>query len=683
MHSLHSELVYFYCMLTPKKHRFIVIAIIAFVLVCLQWPYFSSYPTSIHAWAQSDFFSISRGFMRNGFNFFLPEEYIYNKQFPHDWRVADTTTITAVNFPIHQYVVALLMKLFGSEGPEIYRWYSFSFGMLGLNYLYKLSRVLRLNDIQSTMIVLLAAFSPIFLFYQANFLTSLPALATTIWGVYHYLKFLTNDAQRNWRYAIILLTLSALTRTTFIIPLVAVSAHYVFQMMRQKNRNFRPLVVAAIGCCCVLAYQLYNNSLSARYGSHFLSSLRPVRSYDELTSFLGAIYENWQDDYFSSVQWLFLLVLMCLSLSKAPRILHLNSSHPTFFILIYLLGCVSFFAAMGQQFVFHDYYFLDTFFLPILLVSVLGIRFFPALITIAQIRYTLFGITAFLMLLGGWSKLRERYEPNPNDLVSRTIAAFASAPELLDRNHVPKDAKILVFGAYGPNAPFMMMDRKGYSVDHIDPDFFKTILTWDIDYVMVSHFFLKEVLIPSFPYVTQYLVPVSTNFEVSLFRLSQSPQAGDLSHRMQTGPKSYRYYTTTTPTYLGDRYWEFLPKVERMDSSYLFSVGTSNQFGFKWITETTSLMKDKNPDILHVRLKVKLADPGAGHEIDVFGLKDGNSLFFHPFRLNELVKNTPEWQWVGLSDALPAIDGAYTIGFHHCNTGGTTVLIDSVQIGVY
>ena len=87
----------------------------------LQRNYMDEYPTHIHAWAEQDHYALALGFINNGFDLFHPETMIYNKQFPGWWQEPSATTITSADFPIHEYIVALLMKLFGTTSPWVFR----------------------------------------------------------------------------------------------------------------------------------------------------------------------------------------------------------------------------------------------------------------------------------------------------------------------------------------------------------------------------------------------------------------------------------------------------------------------------------------------------------------------------------------------------------------------------------
>ena len=65
-----------------------IIALIFIILSGLftQWSYMNEFPSFIHAWSQTDRYAIALGFVNNDLDFFHPETFIYNKQFPHKWK---------------------------------------------------------------------------------------------------------------------------------------------------------------------------------------------------------------------------------------------------------------------------------------------------------------------------------------------------------------------------------------------------------------------------------------------------------------------------------------------------------------------------------------------------------------------------------------------------------------------
>src|SRR5438067_11466151 len=68
------------------------------------------FPSFHHSWSQSDRYALAIGFLRNGLDFFHPQTF----------NLITTNGITQVDFPIHDYLVALMMKLTGVHQPFIF-----------------------------------------------------------------------------------------------------------------------------------------------------------------------------------------------------------------------------------------------------------------------------------------------------------------------------------------------------------------------------------------------------------------------------------------------------------------------------------------------------------------------------------------------------------------------------------
>jgi hypothetical protein len=68
-------------MTSSTKNIFILsgLLILSFVY---HHKYINEFPSHIHAWAQSDRYALSLGFLDNGLNFLKPQTFTYNHQFP-------------------------------------------------------------------------------------------------------------------------------------------------------------------------------------------------------------------------------------------------------------------------------------------------------------------------------------------------------------------------------------------------------------------------------------------------------------------------------------------------------------------------------------------------------------------------------------------------------------------------
>src|ERR1039457_5368121 len=134
--------------------KYSVIIILMLTGLVFQWKYLNEFPSHIHAWAQSDRYALALGFNRNEFDFFRPQTYVLNHQFPGGLQFANKSTITAVDFPIHDYMAALLMNLFGATSPWCFRLYILAYSLIGLFFLYKTCDLLLNDKIISILIVI-------------------------------------------------------------------------------------------------------------------------------------------------------------------------------------------------------------------------------------------------------------------------------------------------------------------------------------------------------------------------------------------------------------------------------------------------------------------------------------------------------------------------------------------------
>ena len=110
--------------------------------------------------------------INNNFDLFHPETFIYNKQFPNDWNFPHTTTITSVDLPLMEFLVAILMKITGVTSPWIFRSCTLLIAVIGMFYLYKLAFLLTNDWIKSLLVTAVAMTSPVYAYYFNGFIQS-------------------------------------------------------------------------------------------------------------------------------------------------------------------------------------------------------------------------------------------------------------------------------------------------------------------------------------------------------------------------------------------------------------------------------------------------------------------------------------------------------------------------------
>lgn len=467
------------------------IAIIAILVLGLSLakPTINHFPAFTHAWAQADWYSLAIGFQNNGFDFLHPETLIYNKQYPGYWMADDGTTVTSVDFPIHVYIAALLMSLFGTTAPWVFRLWTLTVSLGGLWFLFLLCRRITGNLTKSLFVVCVAATSPVYAFYFNGFLPSMPSLALVFGGLWAYIVYLQDKKLKYWHLAIAFLTLATLIRTSQAVPLVAVCCFEIFRWIfvrKEFNFNKIQIIPVIISFIAIVGYIMWNAHLRNTCGSLFLNNLMPSKNWDEASSVIDAIKDR-KFRYFTEIQHL--LVGEVLLASVAYMILmhkKINRSSLIWFAAIYSFGALLFVVAMFNQFHDHDYYFLDSMYIPIILLVILAIKQLPELNKWWKIApavlLILFGCT---MYNAAKHDIRNRISNN-NDRALECNTNYEGSAQWLDSIGVSRDAKILTLGAYPQNSPFIKMKRKGYSAMNTNKWLTDKVMLFNFDYVIIE-----------------------------------------------------------------------------------------------------------------------------------------------------------------------------------------------------
>jgi len=119
-----------------------------------------------------------------------------NKLYSEGGKVPLNSRITAVDFPIHNFIPAVFMKIAGIKSVWIFRSYILLYSFIGLYFLFKLSLLYTGNVLKSVFVVLFAGTSPVFVYYQGGFLPTIPSLSNAIIGIYFYTKYYSKKHAR-------------------------------------------------------------------------------------------------------------------------------------------------------------------------------------------------------------------------------------------------------------------------------------------------------------------------------------------------------------------------------------------------------------------------------------------------------------------------------------------------------
>ena len=477
-------------------------------------------PSYRHTWALADHYALAQRFTENGMNFFKPETYVLNHQFPGEMRIPATESLTAVDFPIHNFVPAIFMKILGTDAPIIFRGYILLYSFLGLFFLFKLVLFITGDHYKALFTLIFAATSPVFVYYQAAFLPTIPALANTIIGFYFYSKYSKDQRHNHFIFSLIFLTLAALSRTTFVIPLIAILCNEFLKVIAKKTEFKNKILPVTMAISLVTGYFIYNGYLRQTYGSIFLNDLMPAKSWERFVKVWHVVQERWITEYFSVYHYI-LLGFVCLGfiyfkfLHKKFIISKISNLNRT--TAIYLLGCILFAIAMWLQFEHHEYYFLDTFYLPFILVLIILLK--PIRLAsypwLKPIMIVLFSIPLITQAVNSQSKKMIVEDWNRP---TKTVINFKNSDQFLTASGISKNAKILVSGTQAPNAAFIQMRRKGFAIIYPNSEWLSQALSWDYDYVVAEKSTFKNDFIAHYPNFLNEFKTIAHNDKLLLFQ---------------------------------------------------------------------------------------------------------------------------------------------------------------------
>ncbi|MEI6489065.1 MAG: glycosyltransferase family 39 protein [Bacteroidota bacterium] len=497
-----------------KSTLLLVLALFAFAAYFYHST-ISLFPAFMHSWTQSDRYALALGFINNGFDFFHPQTY--------NWMVSEG--ITRVDFPINDYLVACAMKLFGTNSFTVFRMYTLTVSIVGLVYLYLLAKKITSSEIKSVMMVFFVFLSPIYVYYQDGFIPTIPAISFSFIAYYYLCCYHLNINKKDFALSILFFTLAALVRMPFIILLLVTVVQFCWKYLLQKKINIFETIVLISGIGIFVSYNFYNIHLGRMYGTSYLDHIMPPKNMAELMSIISEMFNHWLFHYFSIGHYVLLLLLFSVSVYGWKR----KKSKPTdamqwkFHFFLLFSGAFCYFLLMAQQYFAHDYYFLDSFFVPIVLVALYSMRFIAIETPKAQTTYAIVGLVLIGAMTYGATKTQtERYATGPWDRTEITRQNFIGTEAFLDKMGISKEAKILVIDAYTTNVPLILMKRNGYTVLKTSYKEMSTSMFWcDWDYVAIQDNYLVSDVIKNYPFITSLLDRVGGTGKVSFYKRSK------------------------------------------------------------------------------------------------------------------------------------------------------------------
>ncbi len=638
-----------------KSTPLLVLALLAFSAYFYHST-ISLFPAFMHSWTQSDRYALTLGFMNNGFDFFHPQT--YNRMVSEG--------ITRVDFPINDYLVACIMKLLGTTSFVVFRVYTLVLSMVGLVYLYLLSKKITQSEIKSVMMVFFVFLSPIYLYYQDGFIPSLPALSFSFIAYYYWFAYRDNKLKLHFIISILFFVLAALVRMPFVILLLVTILLQCIDYLKHKRINWYEVLVGAVGITLFALFFVHNLHLYRMYGSIFLDHLMPPKSIDELMEILGEMCSHWLFHYFSIGHYVLLLLLLSVSvygwMQKKLKPIDAKQWMLLFFFLF--SGAICYFLLMARQYYAHDYYFLDSFFVPIVLVVLYGLRNISIETLKAETSAAIVGLVLIGAMTYGATKTQsERYATGPWDRTEITRQNFIGTDAFLDKMGISKDAKILVIDAYTYNVPLILMKRNGYTVLKTSYKEMSTSMFWcDWDYVAIQDNYLVSDVIKNYPFITSLLERVGGTGKVSFYKRSKKTIKKSLKDFLAISSENTLF---TTNISFDEPLFDTIhvKGCDHITSINSFSVPNAGlldstiEYGSTLVIKAKEL---KNIANLKVLINGAVWSNQQFKEVQIVAsvTNPKTTVFYQNFQLSDYVKPIQTWQHIEFQFVLPAFQTA-------------------------
>ena len=227
---------------------------------------------------------------------------------------------------------------------------------------------------------------------------------------------------------------------------------------------------------------------------------------------------------------------------------------------------------MSRQFIDHDYYFLDTFFPVILLMTIVLAHYFRNYISSGKFVRFIFPITIIPILLvsGGWS-VKTKYKLNHWDLQHIIKENFWDAPDFLKSAGVSDSSTVLVIDACSANYALLLMRHKGYTIVYSEAEFdtLPRLLSYKPDYVILQHYFLLDGILKYYPEIMNNLSKVAENDRIALFKLCENRSIYNIPEFLSKNNYQVNFYAKAA--FENNEPFQCWSNIHLYDTAYYFS----------------------------------------------------------------------------------------------------------------
>lgn len=623
----------------------------------------------------ADRLAIARTYVEQGYQLWLPRTY----------NLGTPDGITGVDLPIHEWLVALLMGGLGTQSPGVFRLYTLLWCLVAYFFLFRLTHQFTNAAWKGILACLFVFTCPIIMYYQIGMLPSPLGMAMGVIAYSTYFQYRVNEKRGTFFWAIAMMGLAAIVRTPFNIFLFALLLQESFYAWRSGHFPTWKWQTFALAYACIILAQAFKFYLTATYGTIFLDHLRPATNFSELWQLGAHIVERWAGQFLTMAHYILVVVLLGFIVAKLARIpvkkwidndLLLQASLAT-------AGAFAYFPLMAKQFVDHEYYFLDSFYPALFLWLIIGLQAIPKQSKPWQWLPILMSI--------GWLGVasqqayrvqQAKYAVTDWDRGEMTRKNYVGSDQLLDSLGISRSARILVIDAYSPNAPLLLMGRRGYTVLATKPQKIEAALKQEFDFLVQQDCFFPSDVLYNYPPLLKRLERIGGNGRVSVFRLlATDADATSIDRLLALGDTTASFELTFARAALEPN-WTF--SGGRSDSVFQSPpfaglVRADQEFGPTLQHQLP--VKEAGRRILFTG-SVRTAIPGASFLIVTSISHSGQTIYYRslPFRL----ENANEWRiFYSLFDVPAGLPAGSELKCYLWNPNRDELLVDDWEVLVY
>ncbi|MDP3463297.1 MAG: hypothetical protein Q8S18_10940 [Bacteroidales bacterium] len=517
-------------MIAANKHLsnrvFLLISAIGLLLMsaAIYRDVIDTFPSHIHAWTQSDRLALAHGFLENDFDFFHPSTFNLRPEYEATIPLIEEKGITQVDFPVVEYFVAAVMKITGLHEPLIFRMFVLLISLTGILFLGLGLRKLSI-PLPLVFVVMIFVYSaPVYTYFQTGFIPGVPAFAAALAGIYFFVHYGKSKVFNHAAVSVFLLTLAALIRLPFVIPLSAVLLSLLITNLHNIHLLKRIILLSVVSSAMILGYYIYNSYLGYRYGSIFLGKVMPAASFQQGIELAQLSWSNWKMHYFTVTHYLVISIAFILFFYRIGHFFLIQKAL-VIMVAANLVLAILYVIIMIQQFVAHDYYLIDSLFLPLILVIAIGFSDLKPKNNLQSLAlWAVAFVLGFFMLNDSLNVQEQRYTTHPWDRAETTRINFSDSKSFLEKAGIPDNAKILVLDAYTNNAPLLLMNRKGYTVINTSQENIEKALHYSFDFIVMQNCFIASDVLANYPDLRNRLTLIANNGKIGIYTLEKEPR---------------------------------------------------------------------------------------------------------------------------------------------------------------